>query len=100
MGVKNCRRLHSDSKLGLRKCYDYSISMINIETIKAYGFDKSRLMNDLEYAVECGAKILYDLKKMYGHEPDYWVRYNVGTRPRYKIPTIWKTYKTAVMRWL
>lgn len=100
MGVHNCSLVRQDRSLKLRVCNDYSISMININTIKLYGFDKQRLIKDLDYAIKCGAIVLRDLNKMYRHEPDYWVRYNVGTRPKHLIPTIWNRYKQAVTRWL
>jgi hypothetical protein len=101
MGVHNCYKIPADSKaLKLNHCEDFSISMINRKTIEAYGFNKQRLITSLEYAVDCGAIVLKDLKKRYGHDSDYWVRYNVGTRPKHKIPTIWNDYKVAVLRWL
>ena len=60
---------------------DYSIGQINIKTIKAFKFNKSRLLKDLNYSIEATFIVLADFKKMYGHKESNWIcRYNVGSR--------------------
>lgn len=83
------------------KTKDYSIGQINIKTINRYKFDKDRLLYDLDYAVECSAKVLSDLKKRYSHrEKDYWCRYNVGTGKQASIENKCKIYIDLVNRYL
>jgi soluble lytic murein transglycosylase-like protein len=83
------------------KSLDYGISQINHKTIEAYGFDKERLLTDLEYSVKAGAMVLADFKRSFGHrELDYWCRYNVGTAPKHKIQDNCEIYKTLVARYM
>lgn len=74
---------------------DYGLSQINHKTIDAFGFDKDRLLRDMDYSVMAGAKVLADFKRMYGHkEEDWWTRYNSSrTHKRQK-------YKIDVMRYM
>jgi hypothetical protein len=68
---------------------------INDRTIKRFGFDQERLMTDLPYCVDAGAKVLSELKHRYGkREQDYWTRYNAVT------PVKRDLYKTLVERWM
>lgn len=56
---------------------DFGIAQINWRTVERYGFDKKRLLTDLEYSVKAGAIVLADFKRMYGkREKNYWSRYN------------------------
>jgi len=59
---------------------DYSISQIHHRTAAAFGFDLKRLLNDMEYALECGAIVLKDFKTRYGHKKDWYVMYNCGVK--------------------
>lgn len=74
---------------------DYGIGQINIKTIKAFKFDKKRILNDLDYSVEAAVIVLADFKRMYGHkEKDYWTRYNTSN------PEKRKKYKQLVAQYL
>lgn len=77
------------------ECHDYGIAQINKRTIKAFKFDKKKLLTDLEYSVKAGAIVLADFKRMYGDkEEDFWTRYNAS------CPDKRKKYKQLVMRFL
>lgn len=68
-----------------KKSRDYGIAQINHKTIDRYGFDKQRLLTDLEYSVKAGAIVLADFKRMYGKkEKTYWSRYNSSNPERRK----------------
>jgi soluble lytic murein transglycosylase-like protein len=76
------------------KSKDYGISQINIRTIKAFGFDKKRLLTDLDYSIKAGAIVLSDFKRMY-HKKEgdkYWSRYNTSK------PSLRLVYKRKVAR--
>ena len=74
---------------------DYGIAQINHKTVEAFGFDKEKLLTDLEYSVKAGAIVLSDIKKRYGHrEVDYWTRYNSSK------PSKREVYKKLVMRFM
>lgn len=74
---------------------DYGIGQINIKTIHAFKFDKTRLLNDLDYSVEAAVIVLADFKRMYGQkEQDYWTRYNTSN------PEKRKKYKQLVAQYL
>lgn len=78
-----------------KKSKDYGIAQINHKTIESFGFDKKRLLTDLEYSVKAGAIVLADFKRMYGHkEKDYWTRYN-SSKPERRAE-----YKQLVARYL
>lgn len=85
-----------DPKKCLNKpCTDYGISQIHYKTIKAYKFDKKRLITDLEYSIAAGAKVLADFKKSYGKkEKDFWTRYNASS------PEKREEYKKLVQRYM
>lgn len=67
---------------------DYGIGQINIRTIKAFNFDKKRLLTDLYYSVDAAGLVLADFKRMYGKkEKNYYSRYNSSnpdTRLKYE----------------
>lgn len=78
-----------------RRSKDYGIAQINHKTIENFGFDKQRLLTDLEYSVKAGAIVLADFKRMYGkREKDYWTRYNSSN------PDKRKKYEILVARYL
>lgn len=87
--------LYQESRL----CSDYSILQINHRTAKSYGIEIHRLMGDLEYSVESGARILKWFKITYGSDPDWFTRYNCGTRGTTKRDTC-QIYKALVTRYL
>lgn len=66
-----------------RRSNDYGIAQINHRTIESFGFDKERLLTDLEYSVKAGAIVLADFKRMYGkREKNYWSRYNSSDKDK------------------
>lgn len=74
---------------------DFGIGQINHKTIKAFKFDRNKLLTDLSYSIEASAKVLADFKRMYGHkESDYWSRYNAST------PSKRLVYKRLVARYM
>jgi soluble lytic murein transglycosylase-like protein len=60
---------------------DYGIAQINIHTARAFKFDTARLLTDLRYSIDAGAKVLADFQKRYkDKEPDiFYCRYNQGS---------------------
>ncbi len=78
---------------------DFGIGQINQETIKRYGFDQKKLMNDLTYSIDASAKVLAYFKRYKKSEPETWYcRYNAGTRSMDKIQTACSKYMTLVAR--
>jgi len=76
-------------------CSDYGITQINYRTARRYGFDIQRIMDDVEYAINCGAKILFDFKRRYAKiEKHWWTRYNASSPDKRTI------YKHMVERFL
>lgn len=76
-------------------CSDFGMSQIYYKTAQAFGFDLTRLTDDLEYSVEAGAIVLADFRKRYSHkEITWWTRYNASSKTKREI------YKTLVMRFL
>lgn len=64
---------------------DLGIAQIYVKTAQAFNMDFNRLLNDLEYSVECGAIILNNFRKRYERkEIDWWTRYNASS-PRKRL---------------
>lgn len=61
-------------------CTDFGIGQIHIGSIRRYKLDKRRLLTDLEYSLEAGAKILYDFKKAHKRKSIYWAYYNSSNK--------------------
>lgn len=98
----NCRKglTNNLDNVIIEVCTDYGISQIHYESVISYGFDKELLLSDLNYSVEAGAKILSYFHRRFGHESDWWVRYNIGTRNKKKLRRAVNQYKTSVGRYL
>lgn len=91
LAQESAYKLNSVNKL----TKDYGIGQINIRTIKAFKFDKNRILTDLYYSIECAGIVLADFKRMYGKkDKDYWSRYN-SSRPEARL-----IYKQYVERYL
>lgn len=74
---------------------DFGIGQINHKTIKAFNFDKNKLLSDLEYSVEAAATVLADFKRVHGNkDSEFWTRYNSGDREKRQI------YKNLVARYM
>lgn len=65
------------------KVIDLGISQINVGTAKAYKLDKARLVNDLAYAIDSGAYILAEKKKIYG-DKENWFGYYHSNKAKYR----------------
>lgn len=61
------------------KTQDYGIGQINVKTIKAYKFDKRRILTDAAYSIDCAAKVLSWFKRYESKSTNWYCRYNVGT---------------------
>lgn len=66
-----------------KRTADYGIMQVNAYNIKKMKLSKKKLLTNIEYSVEQGARILAWFKRKYAKaEPKTWYcRYNVGTRP-------------------
>lgn len=79
--------------------FDYGIGQINKIKIDEYGFDKDRLLSDLEYSISSSVKILKDINKRYKHEPNWYTRYHSNTPSKRSLyldrlkPIILKIYQ-------
>ncbi len=82
-------------------CIDFGIAQINYKTIEKYQFNNIKLLKDLDYSVEAGAKVLAWFKVTYAKsEPHRWhCRYNVGTASPKKINKSCEKYLADVARW-
>lgn len=81
------------------KSDDYGLMQINKFNIKAYKFDKQRLLEDLEYSIDAGAKVFQWFYRRWKLE-EAVKRYNCGTR---KSCVNWKgpvSYWKKVLRYL
>lgn len=89
LAAKRCYSLPS----GAQTC-DRCLMQINDRTSDAFGFDKDRLLTDVNYCVEAGAKVLKDFKMRHGaKEKDYWSRFNTSNLGKRRL------YYAAVSRY-
>lgn len=63
------------------KSNDYGIMQVNHYNVKAYKFNKLRLLTDIQYSINAGAEVFRWFYKRYPLE-EAVMRYNCGTRPR------------------
>lgn len=79
---------------------DFGISQVNYKTAKHYKFNLTKLLTNLEYSINSGAKVLSWFRKRYSKtEPTmWWTRYNCGTKQNVNRVTC-NAYKKAVSRW-
>lgn len=67
-------------------CSDFGISQINYRTIIRFGFNINKLVTDLEYSIEAGAKVLSDFQNRYeAKETNWWTRYNSSNKIKRRI---------------
>lgn len=95
---KGCRYGLDENYNETKVCADFGISQVYYKTARRYKFDIERLTKDLDYSIKCGIIILRDIQKRYGHEKDWWTRYNCGTRGTTKRDTC-QIYKSLVSRY-
>ena len=90
--------IHPTNKT-IRICSDYGIAQVNNYSINKLNLDRIRLLYDLEYSIDIGARILSWFYKTYSDsEPtDWWSRYNCGTGP---IDKVCLKYKQLTLRWM
>lgn len=89
-----------------RKCInckitDYGISQIHYKNLNRFNLDPHKLISDLDYSVDAGARILAHYKKFSDKEPNlWWSRFNCGNRPYHKVKSLCDKYKLLVSRWM
>lgn len=105
LGAKNCLRgVPEDKPLetpDISVCEAYGIAQIHYKSARRYSADVNRLMTDMDYSVELGARILSFFHKNYRkREPSRWFcRYYVGTASVKKIKKNCSEYIKLVNRW-
>lgn len=81
-------------------CTDFGISQIYYKTAEKFNFDIKKLNEDLKYSVEAGAIVLHNfMKKFRKKDPDWFTRYNCGTKSTTKRDTC-QIYKRLVERYM
>lgn len=81
-------------------CTDFGISQIYYKTAEKFNFNIKKLNEDLKYSVEAGAIVLYNfMKKFRKKDPDWFTRYNCGTKSTTKRDTC-QIYKRLVERYM
>lgn len=83
----------------IEKCTDFGMPQIYVDTMHRYGFDKDRLLTDLNYSIEAGAIVLKDFMKQFHGEEDWWTRYNCGNKGTTDRKTC-QNYKNLVAQYL
>lgn len=80
---------------------DFGVSQIHYLNVKRFNFDKKRLVSDLTYSVDAGAKILSNYVKFQKKEPKTWYsRYNCGNRSFEDIKNTCLDYKSKVDKYM
>lgn len=83
----------------VNKDADFGIAQVNIHNIRAYKFDKNRLVTDLRYSVNAGAKVLYWFKDTYSAKEEQWyLRYNCGVHKNLNRKACVQ-YSQALSKW-
>lgn len=81
------------------KSKDFGIAQINYKNIKNMNLDKNKLMTNMDYSIEAGAKILSGFKRYEHKEPQlWWSRYNCGNKKINNHKCI--RYADNVNRWM
>jgi soluble lytic murein transglycosylase-like protein len=67
-----------------KRSNDWGLMQVNSYNIKAMKLSKRRLLTDVEYSIDSGARILAYFQKRYKKsEPNTWMcRYNIGSRAK------------------
>lgn len=110
--IYRCENEHKDSflakdaclkepkRIESRICMDFGISQIYYKTAKAKDLDIDKLLQDIEYSLEAGAKVLAEIKKRFeNRELDWYLRYNCGWKKNINRDTC-QIYKKLVQRYL
>jgi len=82
LNAMNCvKGLNKETHEKTTVCLDFGLGQLNIRNIIRYDIDTRRLLTDMDYAIDQGAKILSRFKKKYAHkEVNYWSRYNASSQ--------------------
>lgn len=85
-------------KLSAKGCHkhgcDWGISQIYDKTIDTFGFDKDRLITDLDYSIGAGFTVMQEIMvRRQRKEAYWWTRYNSST------PSKRLRYRKLVLRW-
>ena len=79
--VVNDFKLRSDLKKAIVKVIqDFGVTQINYKNVMRLCPNKSRLLSDIKYAVDCSCKLLSEIKSKYKHEKRWWSRYHSSTK--------------------
>lgn len=74
---------------------DFCAAQINWRNVEIHEFEVDKLLTDMQYCIEAGAKILAGFKKRYSKkEKTWWTRYHSGNKIRRS------EYKRLVERYL
>ncbi len=80
---------------------DFGISQIHYKNLDRFSLDKRKLITDLSYSIDAGAKVLGTYNRYQSNEPSTWFcRYNVGNRNTPTIKRICLDYKNKVDKYL
>jgi len=82
------------------KMHAFGIAQIHYKNLPRYGFNKIKLLTNLDYSLEAGARVLSDMKRMFPNEDNYWVRYYCGTARNVLSRRDCQNYERRVRRWL
>lgn len=101
LNAKNCTKgLHKDYMIPVEACSDFGISQIHYNNIPRFKFNVGKLLNNLEYSIEAGFKVLHDIKKRVDiSDKDWYTRYNCGLKGTTKRETC-QRYKKLVEKYL
>lgn len=82
------------------KTQDYGLMQVNQHNIRALKLDRNKLLNNIEYNIDSGARILSYFVRRYG-TLEGLCRYNVGTAPVLKPRQLKRCmeYVTKVQYW-
>lgn len=100
-GAKNCIKGYDKKALDERRieireiCVDFGIAQINYRNVGKLKLDVFKMLEDLDYTVEQGAKILKNFQNKYSSKDiSWWSRYNAKSKIKREL------YKKLVERYL
>lgn len=75
--IKSCFIVHRYKQC--RVTCDYGAAQINEVWVKKWRLDREKLQHNDWYNIRVAARLLSQLQREYGHEPDWYGRYHSGT---------------------
>lgn len=97
--ARGCHKGIDQFGLESTTCSDFGILQLNYKTISSHNFDINLINQDIRYSIESGAIILKWFHKVYKSDPNWWTRFNCGTRGTTDRKTC-RIYKSLVSRFL